>query len=240
MYKRSKLHKLPEVTALQRFFKLFSVDCVFDVGANAGQYAKMLRNDVRFEGIIFSFEPIPELAERLKEAAKRDPKWFIFDFALSDSAGETIFNIMRNDQFSSFGTPTSDETDECSRLNQIERSVHVQKKTLNNVFPILSNQYAFKKPFLKMDTQGFDISVAKGASEVITNFLGIQSELSFKKIYAEAVDYKEAISFYENCGFELSALFQNNAGHFPHLLEMDCMMVNRSMLIPSHKQTISS
>ena len=35
-----------EIEHLRKTFKLFNVDCVFDVGANEGQYAFMLRQDV--------------------------------------------------------------------------------------------------------------------------------------------------------------------------------------------------
>ena len=36
-----KMYELWEVDHLQQLFKYFDVDCVFDVGANAGQYATM-------------------------------------------------------------------------------------------------------------------------------------------------------------------------------------------------------
>jgi hypothetical protein len=62
---------------LRRFLSHFKVDCVFDVGANAGQYAQMLRERAGFEGTIISYEPIPEFAAQLRMAAKSDPAWFV-------------------------------------------------------------------------------------------------------------------------------------------------------------------
>src|SRR6266496_6469145 len=74
---------------LHRFFKHFKVDCVFDVGANAGQYANMLRTEVGYKGDIVSFEPIPELAQRLraKAATGRWP-WFVEELALDEREGQ--------------------------------------------------------------------------------------------------------------------------------------------------------
>ena len=44
---------------LQHLFVKKGVTSVWDVGANTGQYAEMLRN-IGFKGSILSFEPIPE------------------------------------------------------------------------------------------------------------------------------------------------------------------------------------
>ena len=75
-----------------------------------------------------------------------------------------------------------------------------------------------------MDTQGHDIEVALGAGKLLSEFIGIQSELAIKRIYADAPTYDEALKFYADRGFVLSAFVPNNAGHFPYLIETDCIM----------------
>ena len=57
----------------RRLFEHFAIDCVFDIGANAGQYATMLRTRVGYRGHIVSYEPIPELAAKIRAAAALDP-----------------------------------------------------------------------------------------------------------------------------------------------------------------------
>ena len=47
-----QIHEIQEVTSLKKFFDYFKVDLVFDVGANVGQYATMLRTKVGFQGKI--------------------------------------------------------------------------------------------------------------------------------------------------------------------------------------------
>lgn len=86
---------------LRRFLAHFKVDCVFDVGANTGQYAQMLRERVGYEGTIISYEPIPELAALLRRAAESNPAWFIEELALGDAEGTATFNVYASDQFSS-------------------------------------------------------------------------------------------------------------------------------------------
>ena len=68
---------MPEWYHLRRFFHHFSVDCVFDVGANRGQYARMLRSKVGFQGDIISFEPVPELVNELEQISASDPHWHV-------------------------------------------------------------------------------------------------------------------------------------------------------------------
>ena len=61
-------------------------------------------------------------------------------------------------------------------------------------------------------------------------FVGLQSELSMRRIYQDSVDFRRAITFYQELGFELSALVPNNSGCFPLLVEMDCIMVRADLL----------
>lgn len=56
-------------------------------------------------------------------------------------------------------------------------------------------------------------------------FVGLQSELAIRKLYASSTDYREALSYYESLGFSLSAFVPNNAGHFPLMIETDCIMI---------------
>ena len=137
---------------------------------------------------------------------------------------------MQSDQFSSLGTSNHDETDKFLDANRPVNVIRVKKETLEEVYVRLKNEHQFKSPFLKMDTQGFDVRVAKGGSKIISSFLGIQSELAVKKLYKESVDFREAISFYESLGFTLGALVPNNGGNFPDMVEIDCIMVNNLAL----------
>ncbi|MBU3601764.1 FkbM family methyltransferase [Polynucleobacter sp. AM-25C3] len=227
---RADLHTLPEKIYLSRLLPFLNVDCVFDVGANNGQYAQMLRKHVGYQGRIISFEPIPSAADKIRKLALHDPLWTVEQIALDEVGGVGEFNIMQGDQFSSLGTPSHEANANFQDANKSINIIQVQKETLEEAYSRLKAQYQFVRPFLKMDTQGFDVRVARGGKNIISNFLGLQSELAVQKLYQESIDFREAISFYESLGFTLGSLVPNNGGGFPDMVEIDCIMVNDAML----------
>src|SRR5689334_3686533 len=227
---RRRLSQLPERTHMRRLLAYLDVDCVFDVGANTGQYASMLRRRAGFRGRIISFEPIPEAAAEVRRKAERDPLWTVEQVALADTSGTRVFNVMAFSEFSSLSDPKNDEVGLFEEMNRPVRSVLVKTETLAEAFPRLQARYGFRRPFLKLDTQGFDPAVLRGAGAMLSQFVGFQSELSIRRIYQDATDFREALTFYQSLGFELSALVPNNDGHFPALIEIDCIMVRRDLL----------
>ena len=209
---------------LRRFLHHFEVDCVFDVGANLGQYAMMLRERAGYAGPIVSFEPNPHIAAKLRENASGDNNWFVEQTALGASAERGKFNVMTRDQMSSFHQPQTIETDLFRTEAIIAETIEIKVSTLEIELAKYRLKFGFRRPFLKMDTQGHDVEIAKGAGDKLRDFVGLQSELAIKQIYAGAPNYIEALKFYSDSGFVLSAFVPNNAGHFPYLIETDCIM----------------
>jgi FkbM family methyltransferase len=224
------LDVINEIRLLRRLLREFAIDCVFDVGANTGQYGDMLRRYVGFKGRIVSFEPNPDAFAALRRKAASDPLWHVENIALSDHEGELQLNVMRADQFSSLHAPTDQETKLYVGANAVARQVTVAAKTLASVLPPLQDALAFKRPFLKMDTQGHDAAVVRGAGELLPRFLGLQSELSIVKLYEGTLDYVGTVKLYESLGYAVCAFMPNNRGVFPTTIEMDCLMLRRDLL----------
>ncbi|GAA4004095.1 FkbM family methyltransferase [Sphingomonas humi] len=206
-----------------QFLRHFDVDCVFDVGANEGQYALRLRR-AGFKGTIISFEPHPGMTRILKSRAAGDPRWIVIERALDSVAKETTFNVSEQSEMSSLHSPTLEgETRFWNGLHD-QRSITIQTTTLDAIFLDLRTEHGFRRPFLKLDTQGHDMEVVRGGAAVMNDFVGLQSELAFTKLYENSPDYAQSLAFYQSLGFKISGLLPNNEGHFPDLLEMDCIM----------------
>jgi len=225
-----RIHQYPEILALRRFLSAFAVDCVFDVGANRGQYATMLRRDVGFSGHILSFEPNPEVFDILAGKARGDARWHVFPIALSDFDGTVPFHIMAAEQFSSLERPAEGLDDVFVERNRVKRTVDMQCRRLERVLPELAASHGFARPFLKMDTQGHDRAVCVGAADALGQMLGVQTELAVRPLYADAPDYRAMTDWLAERGFVPSAFFANNKGHFPLLVEMDGIFINRALL----------
>lgn len=215
---------LPERLHLKRFFDHFAVDAVFDVGANEGQYATRLRRDVGYSGPILSFEPIPEVAEALAARAADDPLWFVAPVALDREAGAATFHVMADSVFSSLHRPAGDQPQMLVAQNAVAREIQVMRSTLAAELPAWRDRLGFSRPFLKMDTQGNDLAVVRGAGPAIASFVGLQSELSVRRLYEGTSSFAEVLEVYEELGFRPSALAPSVDAHFPDLLEVDCIM----------------
>lgn len=227
-------HRLPllfEQEHLKKFFREFKIDCVFDVGANVGQYADMIRERCEFEGPIISFEPIPKHARTLSERAKSHDNWIVEQTVLSSEDGPVKFHVTVGDQLSSLNAPDADDLYPVDAA--VAQTLELQATTLKDHFDKYQRTVGFKRAFLKLDTQGSDLRVAIGAGDRLQQFVGLQSELSFKPLYENIPSAEDALAYYRSKGFELSAFVPNNLGHFPVLVESDCILFNRKHWLPA-------
>lgn len=215
---------------LRRLFEYCHIDCVFDVGANEGQYGRFLRTQVGYHGLIVSFEPIPECAMILRKSADKDERWLVEEVALGTEPGTAQFNIMAGKQFSSFLKPDNSRAQMFSEQNQLAREIKVQVDTLEKHVLRITKQHGCSSLYLKLDTQGFDLNVARSAGSAITQFRALQTESSVILIYKDMPGFSESIHEFQEMGFELSAIFPNNPDHFPRMIEFDCHMINGDLL----------
>ena len=227
-----QLEKFAQARFMARLLAEFEVDCVLDVGANRGQYRDFLRNEVGYGGTIVSFEPVPALGEHLAQRAESDPGWLVQPVALGAASGRATLNVMASDTFSSFLAPSETATKMFASKNRVQAQVEVPVHTLDALLPELLAQTGCRRPYLKLDTQGYDLVVIEGAARSLETVLALQTEASVTPIYEGAPDFAQVIRHLEARGYALSGIFPNNPDHFPLMIEFDCHMVNRRCLEP--------
>jgi FkbM family methyltransferase len=210
------------------------IDCVFDVGANVGQYANHLRT-LGYRGRILSFEPGPAMFATLQRIAAADPLWETFPFALGEKEGAFAFNIMKMNTMSSFLEPDSASDAIYGSINVVERVVEVEMRRLAAEYDRLQEQYGFERPFLKLDTQGFDLNVVRGAGDRIGRFLGILSEVAVRQLYAGSPPLRESLETLEASGFDLVGLYKVRQEELLDPREFNCYVVRRDFT--GQKQT---
>lgn len=219
--------RLPEERHLARLFDAFEIDCVFDVGANIGQYGQMLRKNVGYRGRIISFEPNPAVLTKLEQAASQGRNWNVERFALGPVDGTAKFLAHAQSDLSSFRLFGSSRHAPPEMATQ---EIEVPVRRLATYFQEAQKQFGFRRPFLKLDTQGFDVEVAKGAGDALQRFVGLQTEVAFQTIYDGAPDFINAMNFFQAAGFTLSQLVPIHEVHFPELVEMDAIMIRTNLI----------
>ncbi len=188
---------------LVKGFEAFGIDLVFDVGANAGQFAQQIRA-AGFKGRVVSFEPLSDAHRRLTEAAARDTMWSVHErCALGAEAGSATLNIAGNSVSSSLLTMTATHSAAAPGSAYVAQET-TPVTTLDAVAPrYLADS---RSPFLKIDTQGFEWEVLSGAARTLPAIRGVLCELSLVTLYSGQHLWRETIDRLESDGFTLWGL----------------------------------
>lgn len=211
---------------LSILFKQIGINLVLDVGANTGQYAKVLRMN-GYKGHIVSFEPVARNIEILQKKAENDPKWEICAFGLGSENHKLDINVTQLSTFSSFLTPNKYAGQLFTKDTPIESIEQVAVKRLDDVYedvcaPIKENSIV---PYLKMDTQGYDLEVLKGGEKVIETIEAFQSEISLIPLYDGMPDYLESLGYFKKLGFSMTGMYQVTRDRSNQLLvETECVV----------------
>jgi FkbM family methyltransferase len=216
--------RIPSGRTLKGIFSILDIDCVFDVGANLGQYARFSRGEVGYKGLIISVEPIAAHVEVLRAASESDPLWVIEAIALGAAPGRLPINVAKAGDLSSFLKPHISNATGFAELSKAASIEEVEVRTFDELFASVRDKYNVRNIYLKLDTQGFDLNVLQGISDV-TPVRGLQSEMSVVPIYEGMPDYLTALQAFADRGFVPSAMFPVNATRDGRLIEFDCVMV---------------
>ena len=199
---RDLINNYPRFT-LVKGFQNFGINCVFDIGANTGQFAKELRK-VGYKGKIISFEPLSDAHDELIKAATNDPLWIVHPrAAIGDFDGDININISGNSVSSSI-LPMLD-----SHSNYEKSSAFVgSEKTPIFRLDTIAGNYIQEgdKYFIKIDTQGFEWQVLDGATSILANAVGIVCELSLVPLYKDQKLWMEMIERILGLGFNVWAV----------------------------------
>lgn len=222
-----RLENLSFELFLRKLFDLYSIDAVIDVGANNGQYHDFVRHQVGYQGWIVSFEPDPDCVLKLLERSKGDSKWRIEPVGLGCQIDQLDLHVTANSHFNSFLQPDKDglTAKQFEAQSTVTRTTTVEVRTLDDYAHFFS-ELGIRRSYLKLDTQGFDLQVLKGASRLLPKVCALQTEASVRAIYKDMPDYRNTLDTLSKSGFTLSQTFPVCHDPALRLVEFDCVAVN--------------
>jgi FkbM family methyltransferase len=191
------------------------VDVVLDVGAHEGEIVGIVRS-LGYTGRIVSYEASARKSARLKQQSAGDPLWTAERLALGEVEEERDLYVSQESHLTSL-LPATDLGKELLKPLEAPEVERVRVARLDAVAG------DFRQAFLKVDTQGFDLHVLKGAEGILHKVLAVQVELTFVPTYDGSADYIETLTWLRDCGF-VPAFFRQGYRSRGTLFEADCLL----------------
>jgi FkbM family methyltransferase len=194
-------------------------DCIIDIGANKGQFATFARNCFP-QCRIVSFEPLDRPARIYNSLFRNDTRTRLVQAAVGTERGSLLIHVTAKDDSSSplavgklqtqaFGTVVIDTLEvPCGPLSDYLRDDDLGQKNL-----------------LKVDTQGFELQVLRGAEGLLDRFSAIYCELSFMELYVGQSLASEVIAYLFHRQFSLVGVYNITSARNFGPLQADMLFV---------------
>lgn len=185
-----------------KIIETHQIDTLFDIGANAGQYASKMRK-LGYGKRIISFEPLKSAFQALKKVSSKDKNWLIYNYALGNDDIKSVINVAGNSQSSSILNMLPAHSTSEPESKYIAKQ-EIEIKRIDSVFNSFCKEGS--SVMIKIDTQGFEKKVIEGAKDSLHHVKLIQLEMSIIPLYESEISFVEMINYLESKGFQLFSL----------------------------------
>ena len=175
------------------------IDTVLDVGANEGQYGLELR-EFGYRGKIVSFEPLSEAYETLIANSRSDPDWDCHRVALGDTETRSLIGVASNLASSSL-LPMLEAHHDAAPGVSMTGSEEVEVRTLDSLDLELTGP-----TLLKLDVQGYEDRVLRGAEMLLSDVALIECEVSLEPLYESQLTFLPMLELLRDSGFQVLRL----------------------------------
>lgn len=171
---------------------------VIDAGANRGQFT--LYALARFPSAdIIAFEPLPKAREHMVRLFQGEARVEVVPFALGETEGEVDIHLSGRDDSSSI-LPIGGRQVSLFPGTEEVGTVRASLRTLDDV---LADRDIAHPALLKIDVQGFELPVLRGADHTLRSLDQILIEASFVELYEGQALFPEVSRHLEERGFHL-------------------------------------
>lgn len=196
---------------------------VIDAGANKGQFALTCLHYYP-EARIYSFEPVPDTFQKLSRNIQAYPHITPFHFALGSEGGSLDFYQNAHSHASSFLPVTELQKSimpRTARAHKIQVPVH----TLD----LWAESIRLEGPtLLKMDVQGYEKEILRGATQTLSSVDYLLFECSFRQMHEGEPLFEDMHAFVRQLGYDLVAPVGYLESGALQIIQMDLLYKRRS------------
>lgn len=207
-------------------FNLAKNDVVFDVGANVGEFTECV---LAFQprAIVHAFEPIPEVFRELALKFKDYSGIYLNPAALGSRPGEQSLIVSSYAEASSFleNGPVLNEGVYGIDFGPV-RSQRVNVETLADY--CVGRGVGLIR-LLKLDVQGYELEVLKGADAVLDRVEFVYAEAQFQELYKGGPRFTDLFDFLNIRSFDLVRMTSFRKDDEGRLMECDMIFRNRAL-----------
>ena len=210
----------PRFKSVIRHMDKERISTVMDVGANIGQFGIDIRRH-GFQGQIVSYEPVRESFNSLTQTLKRHQPWKAFQLALGSAESERTINVSGN-----AGLSSSILEIRALHLENFPDSATIAKEnvsisTIDKQLEVLRIQP--REIMLKLDVQGFEAEVLKGATHSLSEIPLCYLEVSIIPLYEGEVSFLPILIELSKFGHEVIDVFRGIKTNNGQLLQLDIL-----------------
>ena len=200
-----------------------TLQTIVDIGANRGQFALAARE---FSGAhVYSFEPLPHIAEIYKKVFENDSAVKLFVSAIGPESKNQEIHISARDDSSSLleiGKSQSELFPGTYEIGTME--IHVGRLT-----DFIKKNDIIGPALLKLDVQGFELSALKGCQDLLFSFQYIYCECSFVELYKNQSLAYEIFDFLNGYGYKISGVYNPFYNREGKCIQADFLLKNVKM-----------
>ena len=198
------------------------INTIFDIGANVGQFAKLI-HEVLPKAMIYSFEPLEDCYEELKKRMQKVDNFEAFNVALSNTNGEMEFHRNEHTPSSSI-LPMADLHRENYPFTAKEYLTKVRSARLDDIARDLKIE---DNLLIKIDVQGFEDKVIAGGRNIIRRATILILETSFQPLYIGQPLFEDIYDSLKQGFRYMGALNQNRSPIDGSMLDEDSIFVKK-------------
>ena len=208
-----RLHRLgvgPETyTRYNRpWFHRLDIQTIFDVGANSGQFSRMMAA-VRPNAKIHAMEPLPDCYEKLAGLAREGLQVTAHRTAVGARTG--MIEMHRNvyPDSSSIRVMKDIHREQFPFTAGIDQALQAPITTLDEIG---SRTSIVDNVFVKVDVQGYEDEVLRGGREIVSRAKAVVLEVSFVPLYEHAPTFDEIYSTMKSYGHTFAGCLDQLVG----------------------------